>query len=311
MPLCCINTNWFSGYWIPHAAAKAIAATFCYDIRYALTPVFGHDFPHLCIRPGTEGYGDMTIDPAITQQCSEEAERFRGEEPNATPQISAATLNTRTPSPSSQRSKVARGKVTKPLRSPYQSPYLSPYDSDISSDDNYTLAPSTPVVFHNPWTTVNTFKTPPRSVPYPDRTLPSPGELIARHDARPNKTTDMPLTPPPTVASRESSVELSPTALPCQQISALRSTCRDDQELTAPTDADEKLRHAILMMSSVTGLDRAEVVKRLRITEDEEDINHHLEAAITMQSMKTGMAWKEVANRLELHGDGHKRSASW
>lgn len=302
------------GYWIPHAAAKAIAATFCYDIRHALTPVFGHDFLQLCIRPGSEGYGDMTIDPAITQHCAEEAARFREEEPNTTPQVSPALLDTRTPSPSNQRAKAARTKVDKSLRSPYQSPssYLSPYDSDVSSDDSYTLAPLTPIGFRNPWQSVNTYKSPPRSVPYPDRHLPSPRALIARRDAQYNKTPDIPLTPPPTIASRGSSIELSPTAIPRQQMSALRSTCTNEAEPIARSTVGGKLNDAILVMCSATGLDRVEVVRRLGISEDHQnEINHDMDAAITMESLKTGLAWGEVASRLELPGDGHKRSASW
>lgn len=253
----------------------------------------------------------MTIDPAITQRCAEEAERYREEEPNTMPQISAAALNTRTPSPSHQRAKAVRAKAATPLRSPYQSPYLSPYDSDISSDDSYTSAPSTPIIFHDPWVSVNTFKTPPRSVPYPDRHLPSPRALIARHDARPNNMTDVPMTPSPTIPSRGSSIELSPTALPCHQLSALRSTCKDDVEPVARVDIDSKVNDAIFVMSSVTGLDRAEVVRRLGISEGEQEMDHHMDAAITMEAMKAGLPWKEVASHFELHSDGHKRSASW
>ena len=62
---------------MPYDAAKAIAATFCYKIRYALTPVFGLDFISLCIEPGTEGFGHMVIDQSIVRHCTEEANEYR------------------------------------------------------------------------------------------------------------------------------------------------------------------------------------------------------------------------------------------
>lgn len=39
------------GYWIPFDAARELATNFTYDIRYALVPVFGPDFPDLCLAP--------------------------------------------------------------------------------------------------------------------------------------------------------------------------------------------------------------------------------------------------------------------
>lgn len=68
-----------SGYWMPYQAARAIAATFCYDIRWALTPVFGYDFPSMCLSPKDFGYAKFKIDQAIVQQCTAETDRFRRE----------------------------------------------------------------------------------------------------------------------------------------------------------------------------------------------------------------------------------------
>ena len=62
---------------MPFEAAKAVAATFCYHIRYALTPLFGLDFVSMCIRPGEEGFGHMVIDREIVRKCTEEANNFR------------------------------------------------------------------------------------------------------------------------------------------------------------------------------------------------------------------------------------------
>ena len=65
------------GYWLPFQAAKAVAATFCYKIRYALVPLFGPDFVTSCIKPGHEGFGHIIIDSEIVKRCAREAEYFR------------------------------------------------------------------------------------------------------------------------------------------------------------------------------------------------------------------------------------------
>ena len=62
---------------MPYEAAKAIAATFCYNIRYALTPVFGVDFLSLCILPEDPSFGRMVINPDIVRQCTETANGLR------------------------------------------------------------------------------------------------------------------------------------------------------------------------------------------------------------------------------------------
>lgn len=62
---------------MPFEAAKAVAATFCYEIRYALTPIFGIDFISLCTAPGKDSYKVMVIDRDIVQRCTETANRFR------------------------------------------------------------------------------------------------------------------------------------------------------------------------------------------------------------------------------------------
>lgn len=69
----------WTGYWMPYQAARAIAATFCYDIRYALTPIFGNEFPSMCLSPKDPGFAKFLIDPAIVRQCAAETERFKRE----------------------------------------------------------------------------------------------------------------------------------------------------------------------------------------------------------------------------------------
>lgn len=63
---------------MPYDAAKAVAATFCFKIRYALTPLFGLDFPELCVHPlDRMSFGRMIIDPAIVRQSTETANYYR------------------------------------------------------------------------------------------------------------------------------------------------------------------------------------------------------------------------------------------
>ncbi|KAN0087393.1 Transcription regulator HTH, APSES-type DNA-binding domain containing protein [Elaphomyces granulatus] len=66
------------GYWMPFEVAKAVAATFCWRIRHALTPLFGDDFPLLCIPPGDKkSFGKMRIDSAIIREATESANHYR------------------------------------------------------------------------------------------------------------------------------------------------------------------------------------------------------------------------------------------
>lgn len=71
---------------MPFEAAKAVSATFCWKIRYALTPIFGLDFPSMCIHPRDRAlYGRMTIDPAIIDKATETANLYRMLELRRTP----------------------------------------------------------------------------------------------------------------------------------------------------------------------------------------------------------------------------------
>ncbi|KAF7715175.1 Uncharacterized protein PECH_006083 [Penicillium ucsense] len=66
------------GYWMPFEAAKAIAATFCWEIRFLLTPIFGLDFPELCVPPDDHfNFNRMIIDPRIVQEAAELSRRYR------------------------------------------------------------------------------------------------------------------------------------------------------------------------------------------------------------------------------------------
>jgi len=61
---------------MPFQAAKAVAATFCYEVRYALTPLFGEDFINLCVLPSDRNFGSFRIDSSIVQQCAQETQSW-------------------------------------------------------------------------------------------------------------------------------------------------------------------------------------------------------------------------------------------
>jgi hypothetical protein len=68
----------YLGYWMPFDAAKTLAATFCWNIRHALTPIFGNDFPATCVSPNDrKNYGRMIISPEVIRHATETAKFYR------------------------------------------------------------------------------------------------------------------------------------------------------------------------------------------------------------------------------------------
>lgn len=65
---------------MPWQAAREIAATFCWDIRWALTPVFGNDFPQMCRPPYDRGFAKFVISSDTVRFCASETVRFKGED---------------------------------------------------------------------------------------------------------------------------------------------------------------------------------------------------------------------------------------
>ncbi|KAK5734482.1 hypothetical protein LTR17_008842 [Elasticomyces elasticus] len=62
------------GYWMPYACARALCLTFCYDIRWALTPIFGTSFIRECLHPGQAGFGKFKINSETLRCAQLEAE---------------------------------------------------------------------------------------------------------------------------------------------------------------------------------------------------------------------------------------------
>jgi hypothetical protein len=61
---------------MPFACAKAVAATFAYNIRYALTPLFGKEFADNCRHPTDAMFAVFKIDSSIIQACVVETQKW-------------------------------------------------------------------------------------------------------------------------------------------------------------------------------------------------------------------------------------------
>ncbi|KAI6807949.1 hypothetical protein KC332_g13255 [Hortaea werneckii] len=62
------------GYWLPYSCARALCQTFCYPIRWALTPVFGPSFIKDCLRPEHPDYGRFKVSSEVISCAHLEAE---------------------------------------------------------------------------------------------------------------------------------------------------------------------------------------------------------------------------------------------
>ncbi|EFW14699.1 hypothetical protein D8B26_000624 [Coccidioides posadasii str. Silveira] len=165
------------GYWMPFEAAKAVAATFCWRIRYALTPLFGREFISICIPPSDERFGRMIIDPEIIRSAASTADRLRHLE---TKRSSPSLLpNTIAYFPGTEGSARAHAKNLrlKHIRKPVVN---YEHDEEIASRE-YCRPRALP---HSGWTATNSLRTASSA----QLSIPSPGEILASlsgiHDRR-------------------------------------------------------------------------------------------------------------------------------
>lgn len=131
---------------MPFEAARAMAATFCFNIRYALTPLFGVKFLSLCLRPEDTNFGRMVIDSKIVRHCTINARAFcalyRGASHRDTPAMKSSssfgTWSTKSP----------RADPGGPADSE------SGYGTDTDRSDRYISSSQTPLT--SEWTALNT-----------------------------------------------------------------------------------------------------------------------------------------------------------
>ncbi|KAK5134559.1 hypothetical protein LTR08_006344 [Meristemomyces frigidus] len=173
------------GYWMPYACARAICLTFCYPIRWALTPIFGPSFIKECLRPESTGYCRFKINSEVVRCAQLEAEGLRsgGNSRSGTPVSDRDGHNGGAQDiPRSVPASVALLKQLRPRKEPPTFKLGSPFESDSEgSDRGYThtnaayespeLSPRTSRVdAKTGWTSVNrqhnvTPPSPPNNTP--------------------------------------------------------------------------------------------------------------------------------------------------
>ena len=124
---------------MPYDCAKAVCATFCYQIAGALIPLFSPDFPSKCVPEGAPGFRRMVIDPAIVAQAKREAAQLC-----QFPRSSSGPLPSPTPSrhisPRPPQRSMRSNDSYNHRRAEYERQMLlSPYGPD--SDLDYRAAP--------------------------------------------------------------------------------------------------------------------------------------------------------------------------
>ena len=149
---------------MPFEAAKAVAATFCYPIRYALTPLFGLDFPSRCLVPEDRDFANMIIDKSIVSRCTDQARGYR--------EMSIGTPLDESPVTPSSLSSFSKW----PSRSLRPKPAKT---MDIESDrcTDTSFRDGSPIPMHRayPFTAMHM----PRSTDVHHNRLPSPAEMLA------------------------------------------------------------------------------------------------------------------------------------
>ena len=192
------------GYWMPYSCARAVCLTFCYHIRWALTPIFGPSFVEECIQPESPDFGKFKIDPEIVRRAAVEADSWR---------LSSSPSRTATPLSQDQSREVPRivprdniiaGKQLRPrlqnptfrLDSPFKSEseeeeYVDDDDDDDDDDGDNGYTYKTPRLtspqlspkskYHSPsgvtaWTSINKYS------PYHSSKTPKSGASVNRLD---------------------------------------------------------------------------------------------------------------------------------
>lgn len=147
------------GYWMPYSAAKAVAATFCHSIRYALTPIFGKDFANICTPPSDANFASFRIDSEIVRRCAAEANRWRLMGAGEARQTPARGTPCALPTPRSAYS--GSDWSPKPLRPRVAkvTDVESGYGTDTDQSENYECSPRT-IPKSRGWTSVNRSESP-------------------------------------------------------------------------------------------------------------------------------------------------------
>ncbi|KAJ5730375.1 APSES transcription factor Xbp1 [Penicillium malachiteum] len=204
------------GYWMPYGVARAVALTFCWKIRYALTPVFGNDFPDQCIEPSNGGQTSLSsiiVDPTIIRRAAEMSALYRLyelQEGNGNiPPISSYQSMTANPRPAiasgvrseiqvnegnvsglneavgarhRQESTPRRRRLTKVARRSYAQSLSSAVASEDEASMSYHGSPTSPK--GNTFTAVNRPRVSQQNTSQPSQLVGHPGLLVEQSRLR-------------------------------------------------------------------------------------------------------------------------------
>ncbi|KAF2116305.1 hypothetical protein BDV96DRAFT_658540 [Lophiotrema nucula] len=172
------------GYWVPYPAAKALAATFCYEIRYALTPIFGNDFLSLCIPPEDPLFAKFKIDLDIVRESIDDCARWKADNQTNDTSLSPPMAPMR-PLKAAFGSPSWDQKNPKQRRKKPERDFESGYFTDTSQSDKCFFSPEVSPRTQT-WNAINRSCSPtdpPRSSPYISHlpAVPSGSPSVAFH----------------------------------------------------------------------------------------------------------------------------------
>lgn len=188
---------------MPYGCARAICATFCWDLRWALTPIFGPSFLKDCIPKGGPDFENWIIDPEVIRVCTLETQSWRQDTVSrtGTPMSGIEQPAHYTSAPRSEHlePKNLRPRASRPnlrVDSPFDSSRSS---SSFDSNDRYEHdSPSiSPKTTSSSWTSINHNRDPPPS-PFSLTGTPTPAtrdhsqlipKLISKNKGKSRATT--------------------------------------------------------------------------------------------------------------------------
>jgi hypothetical protein len=246
------------GYWIPFSCARALCATFCWEIRWVLTPVFGPSFVTECLPPDHQNYRRWKIDSNIVRRAELQAEDWRAQasrsgtpasqanSPYAAPYI--PMYQPPTSAPTSNPGQARRPEREKPVfmkDSPF-SPGAGKINRgrtvDLVTDDSDVSPKSSPApTSHSGWTSIN------QRAPTPSAPTNTPSNALDR---------SLLLTQPHHTLKAQESAWRGPngerSASPASGPSSKRTTTRKrpNRDRTATEKSDQHEENVVMSDSS-------------------------------------------------------------
>lgn len=167
------------GYWVPFECARAVCLTFCYPIRWVLTPIFGHSFITECLRPDESGFGRYKINPELVYRAGLVAENWKLQASRSATPASPAPYGYLGDVPRSMPPPTSVPRTAAPRVKRERPTFMSPFDSDREQASRREASSREPAIKEEPsvspksspvegyppafggWTSINQRPTPP------------------------------------------------------------------------------------------------------------------------------------------------------